>query len=82
MTADRDGDGGPVRIPDPAFAELVVNGQLIYRLEQRRESDLRDVEAAALVVSLRSLADSIESTNLEQPAETILEDLDDSSNLE
>ncbi len=66
------------RIPNPAVAELTVNGQLVYYLEQRQEGDLSDIETAAMVVSLRSLADSLESTNLEKPASDILEETDHS----
>lgn len=83
-------DGAPQRIADPAIAELTVDGRLIYRLEQRREADLSDVEAAGVIVSLRSLADQLEDAALDEPASAVLEatdhtfdldDLDDPSNV-
>ena len=67
---------GPRRIPDPAISELDIGGLLIYRLEHKQERDLSDLETAALVVSLRSMADALESTNLERPAGEILEESD------
>jgi hypothetical protein len=55
---------------------MSANGRLIYRLEQRKESDLDDVEIAAMVASLRSFADALEHTNLDTDASDILESTD------
>jgi len=74
--------GGPRRIPNPAISELDVNGRLIYRLEHQQEQDLSELETAALVVSLRSLADALETTNLEKPASDILEESNHSFEIE
>lgn len=67
-------DNGPKRIADPAVSELDVGGRLVYRLEQQKESDLSELETAAMVASLRSFADALERTNLDRPAEEILEE--------
>jgi len=64
------------RIPDPATWELAVNGRLVCQLEQRREADLGTVETAAMVTSLRSLADALETTNLDREASAVLEETD------
>lgn len=64
----------PPRIPNAASAELRVNDRLLYVLQQRREDELDEVEAAALVESLRSLADSLEASTLDQPAARVLEE--------
>ena len=69
-------DEAPRRIADPAVAEMVVNGRLLYRLEQRKESNLNDVETAAAVVPLLSLASTLESVNLDRPAGDVLEEAD------
>lgn len=63
-------------IDDPAVADLEVNGRLVCRLERRKASDLREVEAAATVVSLRSLAAELEHDRLGRPAADVLEDVD------
>jgi hypothetical protein len=62
------------RIPNAASTELAVDGRLIYVLEQRRESDLSELEAAALVESLRSMADGLEGACLDRPASDVLDE--------
>jgi len=62
---------------DPtATAEGRLNGRLLYVLEQRREGDLSDVEAAAVIQSLRSLADGLEESCLDRQAGEVLAEVD------
>lgn len=64
----------PPRILDGASTELAVDGHLIAVLEHRREGDLSDVEATALVESLRSVADALEANTLDRPAGDVLDE--------
>lgn len=66
-------DPRPLRIPDPAVAELDDgDGRLLCRVEQRKEADLNPVETAAVVSSLRNLADALEA-DLPENAQGVLE---------
>lgn len=62
----------PRWLPDGAEAECRLNGRLLYVLRQRREEDLSDVEAAAVIQSLRSLADALEESCLDRRAGEVL----------
>lgn len=59
-----------------ATAECRLNGRLMYVLEQRREADLSAVEAAAVIESLRSLADGLEASCLDRQAGEVLAEVD------
>jgi hypothetical protein len=65
----------PERLPNPGIAELTIDGRLIYRLEHR-DRDLSELEAAAMVTSLRDLASEVEETVLDRPAEEIVKESD------
>lgn len=69
------GDSAPERLPNPGIAELTIDGRLIHRTEHR-DRDLTELEAAAMVVSLRDLASEVEETVLDRPAEEIVEESD------
>ena len=79
-TTPRDSEGSTdedsERLSDPAVAECRLNGRLLYRLEQRRETDLSALEAAAVITSLRSLADGLEASCLDRQAEEVLAEVD------
>lgn len=68
------------RIPNPTIAEAVAEGELIFRVEQKRT--LTEPEAAALVYTLRHLADMVDESCLDRPAAEVLEDDDVSFNVD
>ena len=72
MSDDRDGTG-PRRLPDPAVLDVDRGGRLLARLEHRREHELDDVDLAAIVMALRSHADALEATHLDEPPADVLE---------
>lgn len=72
MSDDRDGTG-PRRLPDPAVLDVDRGGRLLARLEHRREHDLDDVDVAAIVLALRSHADALATTHLDEPPADVLE---------
>lgn len=67
--------GPPERLPNPGMAELTIDGRLVYRLEHR-DRDLSELEAAAMVTSLRDLASEVEGTVLDRPAEEVVDESD------
>lgn len=64
------------RLPNTAEAELRLNGRLLYGLQQRSEGDLTPIKAAAVIESLRSLADGLEETCLDRQAGEVLAEVD------
>lgn len=66
----------PRRLPEGATAECRLNGRLLYVLQQRTERDLTDLEAAAVIESLRSLADGLEESCLDRQAGEVLAEVD------
>jgi hypothetical protein len=64
------------RLGTPAVSELTINGRLVCQLRHQHESDLTELDTAAIVVSLRSYADALESSNLDRQAKDVLEETD------
>lgn len=63
------------RIPDPAIAELEINGELLCYVQQRKPEQCSDVELAALAAHFRSLATTHEE-RLDRPADEVLDAAD------
>lgn len=70
------------RIPDPANIELTSNGSLILLLEQRKPEKLHQAETAAIVSTLRDLADSLEEDQLDAAADDVLDAVDHEFNFD
>jgi hypothetical protein len=75
-------NGKSRRLPNGAEAELRLNGRLLSVLRQRRESDLSPVEAAVMIQSLRTPADSLEETCLDRTTDKVLAEMNVDATIE
>jgi len=70
------------RIANPANVELTSNGRLLLSLEQRKPEDMHQAETAAIVSTLRDLADSLEEDHLDAAADDVLDGVDHQFNFD